>query len=172
MASATPAASLRGQNVQASDKYGIRRLWSPSSVAESGRYGDRSPKGNETGSKLRDYARIGILYYVVYDPTEQLSAQVLQVYELQVGRYQPRPDQYFPHVGLGVTLWTGSYEGQTGTWLRWCDAQGQVIPTGAERAAREAERATREAERAQQAAARAECLAAQLRALGVDPEPS
>src|SRR6266699_2762447 len=42
MASATPAASLRGQNVQASDKYGIRRLWSPSSVAESGRYGDRS----------------------------------------------------------------------------------------------------------------------------------
>ncbi len=120
-------------------------------------------KGNETGSKLRDYARIRILYYVVYDPTEQLSAQVLQVYELQVGRYQPRTDQYFPHVGLGVTLWTGSYEGQTGTWLRWCDAQGQVIPTGAERAAREAERA-------QQAAERAERLVAQLRALGVDPE--
>src|SRR5712692_5681693 len=42
MASATPAASLRGQNVQVSDKYGIRRLWSPSSVAESGRCGDRS----------------------------------------------------------------------------------------------------------------------------------
>lgn len=127
-------------------------------------------KGNEAGSKLRDYARIGILYYVVYDPTEQLSHQVLQVYELQVGRYQPRPDQYFPHVGLGVTLWMGSHEGQTDTWLRWCDAQGQVIPTGAERAAREAERATREAERAQQAAERAERLAAQLRALGVDPE--
>ena len=113
-------------------------------------------KGNEAGSKLRDYARIGILYYVVYDPTKQLSAQVLQVYELQVGHYQPRTDQYFPHVGLGVTLWTGSYEGQTDTWLRWCDVQGQVIPTGAERAAREAERAER--------------LAAQLRALGVDPE--
>ena len=42
MASATPVASLRGQNVQASDKYSIRRLWSPSSVAESGRCGDRS----------------------------------------------------------------------------------------------------------------------------------
>jgi Uma2 family endonuclease len=113
-------------------------------------------KGNETGSKLRDYARIGILYYVIYDPTEQLSTQVLQVYELQVGRYQPRADQYFLHLGLGMTLWTGSYEGQTDTWLRWCDAQGQVIPTGAERA--------------QQAAARAERLAAQLRALGVEPE--
>jgi hypothetical protein len=120
-------------------------------------------KGNEAGSKLRGYARIGILYYVIYDPTEQLSDQVLQVYELQVGRYQPRPDQYLPHVGLGVTLWTGSYEGQTDIWLRWCDAQGQVIPTGAERAAREAERA-------QQATTRAERLAAQLRALGIDPE--
>src|SRR5713101_3720167 len=42
MASATPAAYFRGQNVQASDQYGIRGLWSPSSVAESGRRGDRS----------------------------------------------------------------------------------------------------------------------------------
>jgi transposase len=44
MASATPAAYFRGQNVQASDKYGIRGLWAPSSVAESGRRGDRSRK--------------------------------------------------------------------------------------------------------------------------------
>src|SRR5437870_12523920 len=42
MASATSAASFRGQNVQASDQYGIRGLWSPSSVAEIGRCGDRS----------------------------------------------------------------------------------------------------------------------------------
>jgi hypothetical protein len=129
-------------------------------------------KGNEAGSKLRDYARLGVLYYAIFDPTQQLSAQLLQVYELQVGQYQPRPDQYLPLVGLGLTLWTGSYEGQTATWLRWCEAQGEVVPTGAERAAREAERAAREAERAQQATARAERLAAQLRALGVDPEQS
>ena len=43
MASATPAAYFRGQNIQASDKYGIRGLRSSSSVAESGRRGDRSP---------------------------------------------------------------------------------------------------------------------------------
>jgi len=30
MASATPAAYFRGQNIQASDKYGIRGLWWPS----------------------------------------------------------------------------------------------------------------------------------------------
>src|SRR5437867_3636951 len=43
MASATPAASWRGQNVQASDKYGMRGFWRLSAAAESGRCGDRSP---------------------------------------------------------------------------------------------------------------------------------
>ncbi len=42
MASATPAASWRGQNVQASDQYGMRGCWRPSAAAESGRCGDRS----------------------------------------------------------------------------------------------------------------------------------
>jgi hypothetical protein len=155
-------------------------------------------KGNETGSKLRDYARLGVLYYVIFDPTHQLSTDVLHVYELQVGQYQPRADYALPLIGLGCMLWTGSYEGQTATWLRWCDARRQLIPSGAERAAHEAERAQREAERAQQATERAEReaeraqqateraereaeraqqateraerLAAQLRALGLDPE--
>ena len=48
-------------------------------------------------------------------------------------------------------------------WLRWCDQEGNVIPTGAELAAAERQRA--EAERA-----RAERLAARLRALGIDPD--
>ncbi|MEH2340058.1 hypothetical protein [Nostoc sp.] len=47
--------------------------------------------------------------------------------------------------------------------MRWCDAEGNVIPTGAERA--EQEREAKET-----ALQRAERLAAQLRALGVEPE--
>src|SRR5712692_3237543 len=47
MASATPAAYFRDQNIQPSDTYGIRGLWSPSSVAESGRRGDRSPNADK-----------------------------------------------------------------------------------------------------------------------------
>lgn len=113
-------------------------------------------EGNELGSKRRDYARIGIDYYVVYDPTHQLGEEGLHIYERRVGKYQPRSDRYLAGVGLGLTLWEGAYEGIHATWLRWCDAQGAVIPTGAERAAREAERAAQ--------------LAARLRELGVDPD--
>lgn len=120
-------------------------------------------KGNELDSKLRDYARIGVGYYVVYDPTQQLGDEVLHVYELRGRQYEPCANRDLPEAGLSLLLWRGSYEGKETSWLRWGDADGNVIPTGAERAAREAERATREAERAER-------LAAKLRELGIDPE--
>jgi Uma2 family endonuclease len=96
-------------------------------------------KGGELSSKRRDYARIGVTYYVVYDPIRQLSDTELSVFALQNGRYHLLPERYLPLVGLGLTFWSGVYEGKEATWLRWCDAQGTVIPTGAERAIREAE---------------------------------
>ncbi len=44
-------------------------------------------------------------------------------------------------VGLGLTLWSGQFEEEvTRLWLRWCDPNGRVIPTGAERADRLAQR--------------------------------
>ncbi|MGE3540355.1 MAG: hypothetical protein AB7N91_23300 [Candidatus Tectimicrobiota bacterium] len=113
---------------------------------------------------------MGVLYYVIHDPSGQLRSAVLRVYELQVGQYQLRPDTFLPVVGLGLTLWTGSYEGKLDTWLRWCDASGAVIPTGAERATEATERERQATERERQAAARAERLAARLRALGLEPE--
>lgn len=126
--------------------------------------------GNELGSKKRDYARIGIAYYVVYDPIHQLGEETLHVFEWRAGTYIPRTDHYLTGVGLGVTLWEGTYEGKHDIWLRWCDQQGNVIPTGAERAEREAQRAEREAQRAEREAQRAERLAAKLRELGFDPD--
>jgi hypothetical protein len=51
------------------------------------------------------------------------------------------------------------------TWLRWVNADGNLIPTAAELL--EIER-----QRANEAEARADRLAAQLRELGVDPDPS
>lgn len=126
-------------------------------------------KGNELGSKLQDYARIGVAYYVVYDPTKQLSDRALHVFELHVRKYELRVDNRLPDVGLGLGLWEGIHEGKQALWLRWNDAHDALIPTGAERATREAERATREAERATREAERAERLAAKLRELGVDP---
>lgn len=135
-------------------------------------------KGGELQKKLKDYARLGINYYVVYDPfgalRKELGDDQLVVYEIGFGkRYRRRQDHKLPDVGLSLTLWEGSYEGCKTTWLRWCDVAGNLILTGKEardleaaRAAQEAERATREAERAN----RAEAELARLRAERAGPK--
>jgi Uma2 family endonuclease len=92
--------------------------------------------GNELGSKFTDYALMGVMYYVVYDPLGKLSRQPLQIFELQGGRYLPKTDGWLPLAGLGLTLWQGVFENVNYTWLRWCDAEGNVIPTVEELAIR------------------------------------
>jgi Uma2 family endonuclease len=141
--------------------------------------------GNETGSKLRDYALIGIRYYIVFDPGLFLGDEELRIFELQASRYVRRHDTALPDVGLGVTLWEGGFENIAHSrWLRWCDTTGHLIPTGAElsqqslaRAEQEAARANQETARANQETARANQeaeknarLAAKLRELGLDPD--
>lgn len=113
--------------------------------------------GGETDTKMRTYARIGIAYYVIYDPLEQAQEGVLRAYELMPRRaYVETSPELLEGVGLGLTLWEGEFENRHARWLRWQDESGILIPTGAERA--------------EQAEQRAERLAAQLRALGVEPE--
>ena len=95
-------------------------------------------KGHELGEKLQRYAKIDVMYYVVYDPQRLLSTDSVRVYERGFGkRYRARTDYQLPEVGLSLTLWQGEFEGHADTWLRWCDAAGNLIPTGEERAARE-----------------------------------
>lgn len=92
-------------------------------------------KGGELTGKLKDYARVGVSYYVVYDPNGHLSKDILRVYELGFGkRYLRREDNQLPELGLTLTLWQGVFEDKEDTWLRWCDAEGRLIPTGEERA--------------------------------------
>lgn len=112
-------------------------------------------------NRSRDYARIGVSYYAVFDP--DMADEPLRLYALHAGRYTLVYERWLPEVGLGLALWHGVYEGIDGRWLRWCDQYGEVIPTGAERA--EQERL-----RAEQESTRADRLAARLRALGVDPD--
>jgi Uma2 family endonuclease len=117
--------------------------------------------GQEDSKKLKRYERMGVDYYVIFDPYRYINDNMLTVYERRGGRLQPmkRP-WFFTSVGVGVMLWHGVYEGQRGLWLRWCDQAGNPIPTGAERAEQERERAEQEA--AARAAAEAEI--ARLRA--------
>ncbi|KAM3099483.1 Uma2 family endonuclease [Phormidesmis sp. 146-12] len=120
-------------------------------------------KGNELATKKADYARIGVAYYAVFDPLKQLQGQdelngsLLKVWELTGKNYREcAAPVWLESVGLGLTVWEGTFEEQTGLWLRWCDRQGQVIPTGAE--GREVERQ------------RADRLADRLRAMGVNAD--
>jgi hypothetical protein len=125
-------------------------------TAGRGNRGGVEPDRGEAERKLRIYAQIGVVYYVIFDPDKQLGAELLWIYRLHEGEYRQTPEGWFPLAELGVTLWQGVYEGMAQTWLRWCDRDGNVILTGAERAEQERQRAER--------------LAGQLRALGIEPQ--
>jgi hypothetical protein len=143
---------------------------------------DRS--GGELSHKPRDYARIGVPFYVVYDPGQLLGPQALHVFESRGGEYVRLETPWFPVLGLGLTLWSGVFQGVEATWLRWCDRDGNLLLTGEEwarqaeaqaRLASERARGQAEAHQAKEEAERQrlakERLIAQLRALGVEPEP-
>ncbi|MEB3288654.1 MAG: Uma2 family endonuclease [Leptolyngbya sp.] len=126
--------------------------------------------GHELGRKRDTYARLGVPYYVVFDPLRQLGDDRLWVFGLHEGQYAPLAEPWLEQVGLGLTLWEGSFEGLTTTWLRWCDQDGTLLPTGAERAEQERQQAEKARLRAEQAEAKAARLAARLRELGLDPD--
>lgn len=54
-----------------------------------------------------------------------------------------------PPLQVELGIWQGEYQNQSWPWLRWWDADGQLLLTSGERADR---------------------LASQLRQLGVDPD--
>jgi len=140
----------------------------------------KSQQKGKTTIKKDLYAQIRIPYYVVFDPLRQIQGEnemnraLLRVWLNSAGRYteltlpegisEVGQTVWLEEVGLGLTLWSGQFEADvTRLWLRWCDHEGRVIPTGAE--GQEIERQGREVERQ-----RAERLAERLRAMGVNPD--
>ncbi len=124
-------------------------------------------EGHELDTKLKRYAQMDVTYYVVYDPQQLLSDDILRVYERGFAgrRYRRRQDYQLPEISLSLTLWEGTYEDGTGVWLRWCDAKGNLIETGAEGRAAESARAAKAEIRAGQAEAENEQLRAELERL-------
>jgi Uma2 family endonuclease len=117
--------------------------------------------GGELTKKSDRYARLGIIYYAVFNPFHELGDETLHVYELFMGRrYRLRDDQALPELNLSLTLWPGKFEGVDGEWLRWRDAEGNLLLTGKESSILEAARANQEAVRADQEAVRADQEAA------------
>ncbi len=141
-------------------------------------------EGDELGKRRRGYARMRVQWYVVWDPHNHLGQGELNVFRLAGDLYIREPRAWFETFGIGLTPWEGPYEDANERWLRWHDAGGTLIATGAE-SARTAEgrasaaegrasaaegRASAAEGRASAAESRAEALAARLRALGIDPD--
>ncbi len=117
----------------------------------------------EYTNKKEDYAKIGVLYYVIYNPLRKRKPR-LEVYELKNGEYELLPGEpvWLSQINLGIGRETGIYQGVEREWLYWYDRQGKRYLTPEERAI-EAQQQAKEAKE------RAKLLEEKLRSLGIDP---
>lgn len=100
--------------------------------------------------------------YVIFRP----DIGRVEVYALESESYQLQaPDEtgryWTPGLDLFLGVWQGTHEGRTGYWLRWWNAQGELLLWSEERAEQERQRAEQERQRAER-------LAERLRQLGVE----
>jgi Uma2 family endonuclease len=126
----------------------------------------------EYSTKKELYAKkLGILYYVVYNPSRRKNPP-LEVYRLVNGEYQLQPGNpvWLPEINLGIGRDRGIYQGIAREWLYWYDEQGQRLLTPEERIIEAEERASYQEQRRMEAEQRARMLAEKLTALGIDPE--
>ncbi|MCS6828480.1 MAG: Uma2 family endonuclease [Caldilinea sp.] len=120
-------------------------------------------EGKELSDKPLDYARIGVAYYVVYDPEMLIGERPLRIFVRQALRSSELDAPWLDQVGLELTLWEGEYEGMRQVWLRRCGADGNLLLTGQEAAAEKERQLLFKRQRAELAEQRAA-------ALGIDPE--
>ncbi len=108
--------------------------------------------GNEYDEKLAIYTKLGVLYYVIYNPEywRRDQHQPFEVYKLVDGNYQLQIGEpyWMPEVGLGIGRYQGIIGGISQELLSWYDERRNRYLTSDERA---------------------EQLAQYLRSLGIDP---
>jgi Uma2 family endonuclease len=80
----------------------------------------------EYGDKMTKYARLGVKYYVIYNPeySRRDRHEPFEVYRLVGGRYQLERAEPFwiEEIGLGI----GRFSGQASGILReWCEQHGE-----------------------------------------------
>jgi Uma2 family endonuclease len=119
-------------------------------------------------TKKRVYERVfGTPDYYCYDPfTSKLEGWRLS----EKGRYRKlRPNAqgwlWSEELGLWLGTWDGTFQGMTTTFLRWYDADGQLVPTEAEGERARADEVQARADEVQARADAAEEEIARLKAL-------
>lgn len=109
--------------------------------------------GGEYDEKLEIYTKLGVLYYIIYNPEywQRDRHQPFEVYKLVDGEYQLQLGEpyWMPEVGLGIGRYRAMVGGIDRELLGWYDQQGKRYQTAEERSRQ---------------------LAQYLRSLGVDPD--
>jgi Uma2 family endonuclease len=127
--------------------------------------------GDEYDEKLEIYAKLGVLYYLVYNPEfwQRDRHQPFELYKLIEGKYQLQVGEpyWMPEVGLGIGRYPGEVGGVAQEILTWYDERGDRYLSEAEQERSRAEQEQRRAEREQY---QRERLEAYLRSQGFDPD--
>jgi Uma2 family endonuclease len=97
--------------------------------------------GKEYEEKIDAYARLGVLYYVIYNPEyyQRDKHQPFEVYRLENGVYLLCSGEplWMPEIKLGIGRGQGVHEGWQREWLYWFDEEGNRFPTPEEVAQQE-----------------------------------
>jgi Uma2 family endonuclease len=92
--------------------------------------------GGEYGEKVKSYAAMGVLYYVIYNPTHYVrdKHEVFEVYKLKQGKYvrQQGNPVWMPEIGLGIGYEFGTQDDIERDWLYWYDESGKRYPAPAD----------------------------------------
>lgn len=142
--------------------------------------------GQEYEQKMRDYAQLGVKYYIIYNPeySRRDRHEPWEVYQLVKGHYQLQEGEPFwiPEIELGIGRVRGELGGIRREWLAWHDQAGIPYPLPHEliqqqkrqliqlesQLMQERQRAEEERQRAEQERLEKLQLLERLRQLGVD----
>jgi Uma2 family endonuclease len=90
---------------------------------------------NQPPTKFHVYEQIlKVPHYMVFDRRDSH----LRYFRLQDDRYQEQaialtnPRLWIPELEIGLVIWEGVFEGMPQSWLRWCGADGVILPTDTE----------------------------------------
>ncbi|NJL89239.1 MAG: hypothetical protein HC916_05125 [Coleofasciculaceae cyanobacterium SM2_1_6] len=152
--------------------------------------------GKEYDQKLEIYQRLGVTYYVIYNPDfyQRDKHAPLEIYKLVAGQYQLQSGEpyWIPEAGLGLGRCVLPSDPLQREVLAWFDeenqryltpeeqldlerqrimAESQRAEAESQRAEAESERAAAEKQRADMTQEKLNLLMAKMRSLGINPDP-
>ena len=135
--------------------------------------------GGEYDTKKDKYAKLGILYYVIYDTGRYQSekgskskGEAFEVHRLEKGKYirQEGEPVWLTEIGLGIVREHREFNTWTREWLYWYDQQGNCYPSPDEAFQQAEAKAEREKARAESVESAQQKAIPRLLDLGLTPD--